>query len=202
MHRGVFVPPRCLTGRVSTELRFSSATRRSPQRIGSRRPRRRRTRFPCSLLVNKPARRTAGRRSNRANWQTPLANCRIWKRRPSRVQLSTVSAVACRMQPLSSGRWPSVRNRKPQIRDDSHERISPEEGAFLFVDAKGFRFHGQWVQPGPSVRIPLIRRSEPAVPMRPLRRSADFEGNPGPRWRATSNRPAISCSSSLPLKGH
>lgn len=44
----------------------------------------------------------------------------------------------------------------------------PKEGAFLFVDAKGFRFHGQWVQPGPSVRIPLIRRSEPAVPMRPL----------------------------------
>jgi hypothetical protein len=44
----------------------------------------------------------------------------------------------------------------------------PKEGAFLFVDAKGFRFHGQWVQPGSPARISLTRRSEPALPMHPL----------------------------------
>jgi hypothetical protein len=45
----------------------------------------------------------------------------------------------------------------------------PEEGAFLFVDAEGFRFHGQWAEPGADpIRAALTRTTERAEPMQTL----------------------------------
>jgi hypothetical protein len=45
----------------------------------------------------------------------------------------------------------------------------PREGAFLFVESAGFRFHGQWAQPNElPIRIALTLRDEPAAPMRTL----------------------------------
>jgi beta-lactamase regulating signal transducer with metallopeptidase domain/protocatechuate 3,4-dioxygenase beta subunit len=45
----------------------------------------------------------------------------------------------------------------------------PEEGAFLFVDAEGYRFHGQWAEPAADpIRAVLKRTTEPAEPMAAL----------------------------------
>ncbi len=60
----------------------------------------------------------------------------------------------------------------------------PRDGVFLFVDAKGFRFHGQWVQPGPEVRIAMIRKSEPALSLRPLDDPPSSKGILDRAWRA------------------
>ena len=64
--------------------------------------------------------------------------------------------------------WSLAQRRRQQTNDDGRFTWPdiPTEGAFLFVEAKDFRFHGQWIVPGKSAaRIRLSRRNEPTAPM-------------------------------------
>jgi hypothetical protein len=64
--------------------------------------------------------------------------------------------------------WSLAQRRRQQTNDDGRFTWQdiPTEGAFLFVEAKDFRFHGQWIVPGKSaVQIRLSRRNEPSAPI-------------------------------------
>jgi hypothetical protein len=64
--------------------------------------------------------------------------------------------------------WSVAQGRRQETNDDGGFTWPdiPTEGAFLFVEAQDFRFHGQWIVPGKSaVRIRLSRRNEPTAPM-------------------------------------
>ena len=64
--------------------------------------------------------------------------------------------------------WSLAQRRRQQTNDDGRFTWPdiPTEGAFLFVEAKDFRFHGQWIVPGKSaVQIRLSRRNEPTAPI-------------------------------------
>ena len=64
--------------------------------------------------------------------------------------------------------WSLAHRSRQQTSDDGRFTWLdiPTEGAFLFVEAKDFRFHGQWIVPGKSaVQIRLSRRNEPTAPL-------------------------------------
>ena len=163
--RGNSVPPGNSIGRVFTGRKYSSVDTKLSNRNGSSPPTSPATSFRrCATAItgdaSTPASRGSVKSPSRKAGTVPLSM--------SKLEGTVVDKQDMPVANASVMVWSMAQRRRQQTNDDGRFTWPdiPAEGAFLFVEAKDFRFHGQWIVPGKSaVRIRLSRRNESAAPM-------------------------------------